>query len=136
MELAFSGNINIEHLVALNWNEISPEVSKFPIFRAVADQLYGDQEMHPCVRAQCMDYIQVRNTIAEAFTILLSTWSIMYWPQGNSDHYAQFVSEPIEIYVERKRALTVHGNHLEIQVQLMICMNDAQCEAAWEDSSQ
>jgi len=62
------------------------------LFRAVADQLYGDQEMHPCVRAQCMDYIQ-----------------------GNSDHYAQFVSEPIEIYVERKRALTVHGNHLEIQ---------------------
>ena len=43
----------------------------------------------------------------------------MYCPQGNSDHYAQFVSEPIEIYVERKRALTVHGNHLEIQVQLM-----------------
>ena len=25
--------------------------------RAVADQLYGDQEMHHCVRAQCMDYI-------------------------------------------------------------------------------
>ena len=40
----------------------------------------------------------------------------MCYPQGNSDHYAQFVSEPIEIYVERKRALTVHGNHLEIQV--------------------
>ena len=27
------------------------------LFRAVADQLYGDQEMHVCVRAQCMDYI-------------------------------------------------------------------------------
>ena len=27
------------------------------LFRAVADQLYGDQEMHHCVRAQCMDYI-------------------------------------------------------------------------------
>merc|ERR1719222_1368703 len=39
----------------------------------------------------------------------------MDYIQGNSDHYAQFVSEPIEIYVERKRALTVHGNHLEIQ---------------------
>ena len=27
------------------------------LFRAVADQLYGDEEMHQCVRAQCMDYI-------------------------------------------------------------------------------
>ena len=27
------------------------------LFRAVADQLYGDEEMHHCVRAQCMDYI-------------------------------------------------------------------------------
>jgi len=62
------------------------------LFRAVADQLYGDQEMHHCVRAQCMDYIE-----------------------GNSDHYAQFVSEPIDVYVARKRTPQVHGNHLEIQ---------------------
>jgi len=26
-------------------------------YRAVADQLYGDEDMHRCVRAQCMDYI-------------------------------------------------------------------------------
>ena len=53
----------------------------------------------------------------------------MYCPQGNSDHYAQFVSEPIEIYVERKRALTVHGNHLEIQVLTLSVMatNDVLC---------
>ena len=63
MELVFSGNMNIEHLIELNNIENSHEVSKFPIYRAVADQLYGDQEMHPCVRAQCMDYIQVRNTL-------------------------------------------------------------------------
>lgn len=27
------------------------------LFRAVADQVYGDQEMHGVVRKHCMDYI-------------------------------------------------------------------------------
>ena len=27
------------------------------LFRAVADQVYGDQEMHAVVRKHCMDYI-------------------------------------------------------------------------------
>lgn len=27
------------------------------LFRAVADQVYGDQDMHGNVRQQCMDYI-------------------------------------------------------------------------------
>ena len=99
MELAFSGDqfsqwltqsTKTQYLCFISGAKSSPHDNPS---RAVADQLYGDQEMHPCVRAQCMDYIQ-----------------------GNSDHYAQFVSEPIEIYVARKRALTVHGNHLEIQV--------------------
>lgn len=27
------------------------------LFRAVADQVYGDQEMHGTVRKNCMDYI-------------------------------------------------------------------------------
>lgn len=27
------------------------------LFRAVADQVYGDQEMHSTVRKHCMDYI-------------------------------------------------------------------------------
>ena len=50
------------------------------IHRAVADQLYGDQEMHPCVRAQCMDYIQVRNTLPvySSQLLFLSTRFIMY----------------------------------------------------------
>ena len=63
------------------------------LFRAVADQLLGDQELHQAVRSQCMDYIE-----------------------GNADHYSQFVSEPIEEYLARKRAPSCHGNHLEIQV--------------------
>ena len=27
------------------------------LFRAVADQIYGDEEMHSSVRGHCMDYI-------------------------------------------------------------------------------
>lgn len=27
------------------------------LFRAVSDQIYGDQEMHSMVRKHCMDYI-------------------------------------------------------------------------------
>jgi OTU domain-containing protein 5 len=27
------------------------------LFRAVADQIYGDQEMHSTIRKHCMDYI-------------------------------------------------------------------------------
>ena len=32
------------------------------LFRAVADQLYGDEEMHQGVRTQCMDYIVSSHT--------------------------------------------------------------------------
>lgn len=27
------------------------------LFRAVSDQLFGDQDMHDIVRKQCMDYV-------------------------------------------------------------------------------
>ena len=27
------------------------------LFRAIADQIYGDQELHHTVRSSCMDYI-------------------------------------------------------------------------------
>jgi len=62
------------------------------LFRAVADQLYGDQEMHSCVRAQCMDYIE-----------------------SNRDYFEQYVTEDFIEYIRRKRIIQVHGNHLEIQ---------------------
>jgi len=62
------------------------------LFRAVADQLLGDQEMHHCVRAQCMDYIV-----------------------ANADYYSQYITEDFDEYVLRKRTPQVHGNHLEIQ---------------------
>jgi len=62
------------------------------LFRAVADQIYGDQEMHAVVRDHCMNYIE-----------------------QNGDYYSQYMTEAIADYVERKRFLGVHGNHLEIQ---------------------
>jgi len=62
------------------------------LFRAVADQLYGDQEMHVSVRDQCMNYIA-----------------------QNGDYFSQYLTEDISEYVARKRYLGVHGNHLEIQ---------------------
>ncbi|EPB76972.1 OTU-like cysteine protease, partial [Ancylostoma ceylanicum] len=62
------------------------------MFRAVADQLYGDQEMHGEVRRLCMDYM-VRNR----------------------DHFAPFVAEDFSSYVARKRRPGQHGNHVELQ---------------------
>ncbi|KAF5279136.1 hypothetical protein FQA39_LY18321 [Lamprigera yunnana] len=62
------------------------------LFRAIADQVYGDQELHSTVRTQCMDYIV-----------------------KNQDFFAPYVTEDFHKYVERKRRWTVHGNHLEIQ---------------------
>ncbi|KAK4872124.1 hypothetical protein RN001_016248 [Aquatica leii] len=62
------------------------------LFRAIADQVYGDQELHSTVRSQCMDYIV-----------------------KNQDFFAPYVTEDFHKYVERKRRWHVHGNHLEIQ---------------------
>jgi len=62
------------------------------LFRAVADQVYGDQEMHAIVRSHCMDYIA-----------------------ANGDYFSQYVTEDFDTYVDRKRHEDVHGNHIEMQ---------------------
>ena len=62
------------------------------LFRAVSDQVYGDQEMHPVLRRHCMNYIE-----------------------QNVEYYSQYITEDFETYIARKRYLGVHGNHLEIQ---------------------
>ncbi|XP_053681128.1 OTU domain-containing protein 5-B [Anopheles nili] len=62
------------------------------LFRAISLQIYGDQNMHEAIRQQTMDYIY-----------------------QNREYFAQFVTEDIADYVERKRANHVHGNHIEIQ---------------------
>ncbi|XP_065166242.1 OTU domain-containing protein 5-B isoform X3 [Atheta coriaria] len=62
------------------------------LFRAIADQIYGDQELHFTVRSACMDYIV-----------------------KNKDFFANYVTEDFDKYIARKRLWNVHGNHLEIQ---------------------
>ncbi|KYQ58700.1 OTU domain-containing protein 5-A [Trachymyrmex zeteki] len=62
------------------------------LFRAVADQIYGDQEMHGIVRKHCMDYIA-----------------------SNQEFFSHFVAEDFSTYVDRKRQEYVHGNHIEMQ---------------------
>ncbi|UXI19926.1 60S ribosomal protein l17 [Sarcoptes scabiei] len=62
------------------------------LFRAVADQVYGDQEMHTTVRKLCMDYME-----------------------KNGDYFSQYVTENFSDYIQRKRCDHIHGNHIEIQ---------------------
>ncbi|OQV24327.1 OTU domain-containing protein 5-A [Hypsibius exemplaris] len=62
------------------------------LFRAVADQVLGDEEMHDMVRQQCLDYME-----------------------RNEDYFSQYITEDFAQYIDRKRTLTAHGNHVEIQ---------------------
>lgn len=62
------------------------------LFRAVADQVYGDEEMHLDVRRLCLDYME-----------------------KNRDHFSQFVTEDFSEYLVRKRRPDVEGNHVELQ---------------------
>uniref|UniRef100_F1KYF6 ubiquitinyl hydrolase 1 n=1 Tax=Ascaris suum TaxID=6253 RepID=F1KYF6_ASCSU len=62
------------------------------LFRAVADQVYGDEEMHSDVRRLCLDYME-----------------------KNRDHFSQFVTEDFDDYLARKRREDEHGNHVELQ---------------------
>jgi len=62
------------------------------LFRSVADQVYGDAEMHDQVRERCIDYI-----VAER------------------DHYSQFITEDFNDYVSRKKKDRMYGNNTEIQ---------------------
>lgn len=62
------------------------------LFRAVADQVYGDQEMHSAVRKLCMDYME-----------------------KNGDYFSHYVTENFQDYIQRKRDDHIHGNHIEIQ---------------------
>lgn len=62
------------------------------LFRAVADQVYGDCEAYNLVRQMCIDYmVQER------------------------DHFSQFITEGFMSYCKRKRRDKVYGNNVEIQ---------------------
>lgn len=62
------------------------------LFRAVADHVYGDQNMHDEVRKNCMNYMN-----------------------KNADYFKNYVTEDFEEYVKRKRNVHEFGNHLEMQ---------------------
>uniref|UniRef100_A0AC34GPA8 OTU domain-containing protein n=1 Tax=Panagrolaimus sp. ES5 TaxID=591445 RepID=A0AC34GPA8_9BILA len=62
------------------------------MFRAVAAQVYGDEEKHMDVRLGCIEYIA-----------------------RNREHFSQFITEDFDAYLTRKRQAEVHGNHVELQ---------------------
>ena len=62
------------------------------LFRSIADQIYGDEEMQSMVRNMCMDYMM-----------------------KNHDYFAQFVTEDFSKYISRKSMDCCYGNHLEMQ---------------------
>ncbi|KAF8039601.1 hypothetical protein BT93_B1962 [Corymbia citriodora subsp. variegata] len=62
------------------------------LFRAVADQVYGDSDEHDLVRQMCIDYME-----------------------RERDHFSQFVTENFTQYCRRKRRDKVYGNNVEIQ---------------------
>ncbi|KAL1544515.1 OVARIAN TUMOR DOMAIN-containing deubiquitinating enzyme 6 [Salvia divinorum] len=62
------------------------------LFRAVADQVYGDSELYNLVRQMCIDYME-----------------------RERDHFSQFITEGFTSYCKRKRRDKVYGNNVEIQ---------------------
>ncbi|XP_020577051.1 OTU domain-containing protein 5-B [Phalaenopsis equestris] len=62
------------------------------LFRAVADQVYGDPEAYDLARQMCIDYME-----------------------RERDHFSQFITEGFTSYCKRKRRDKVYGNNLEIQ---------------------
>lgn len=63
------------------------------MFRALAYQLYRDEERHLEVRQACLDYVV-----------------------ANKSHFENFINnEQFEHYVARKRQNAEHGNHIELQ---------------------
>merc|ERR1712124_155956 len=61
------------------------------MFRAVADQIYGDQDMHSVVRQHCMDYMV-----------------------KNEEFFSKYITENFTSYISRKRFDHTFGNHVEL----------------------
>ncbi|XWS73873.1 hypothetical protein CRYUN_Cryun02cG0166500 [Craigia yunnanensis] len=62
------------------------------LFRAVANQVYGDSEAYDLIRQMCIDYME-----------------------RERDHFSQFITEGFTSYCKRKRRDKVYGNNVEIQ---------------------
>ncbi|KAK4286327.1 hypothetical protein QN277_002896 [Acacia crassicarpa] len=67
------------------------------LFRAVADQVYGDPESYDLTRQMCMDYME-----------------------SERDHFSQFITEGFMSYCKRKRRDKVYGNNVEIHAMCEI----------------
>ena len=65
------------------------------LFRAIAHQAYGDEELHRLIRLKCMDYILKEKEYFKDFVI-----------GGDESN--------VEAYVIRKRQNAVWGDDLEI----------------------
>lgn len=74
------------------------------LFRAMADQIFGDQDMHDQIRERCMNYMQAG-----------SYSKCILFTSKERDHYSQFVTEDFDSYIARKRQDKEYGNNLEIQ---------------------
>lgn len=90
------------------------------LFRSVADQVYGDQEMHAVVRNHCMDYIVSMVFISVFkdiffFRFILLLTQFLTFQAANRDFFSQYLTEDVGSYVNRKRKHNVHGNHIEMQ---------------------
>ncbi|KAH9623537.1 hypothetical protein KSS87_014711 [Heliosperma pusillum] len=75
------------------------------LFRAVADQVYGDPEAYDLTRQMCIDYMV--GALLDLFSFFLQ--------ERERDHFSQFITEGFTSYCKRKRRDKVYGNNVEIQ---------------------
>ena len=86
----YANSLRTKHIPSL---EITPmQGDGNCLFRAISLQVYGSEDMHCTVRKQCLDFMEAEET-----------------------HFKEFVAEPYELYIARKKCDGVHGNHAEIQ---------------------
>lgn len=67
------------------------------LFRSIAHQAYGDEDMHKMIRQKCMDYILSEKDYFKDFIV-----------GGSSE-------DSVESYVQRKRLNAIWGDDVEIQ---------------------
>ncbi|KAL0460032.1 UNVERIFIED_CONTAM: OVARIAN TUMOR DOMAIN-containing deubiquitinating enzyme 6 [Sesamum latifolium] len=99
------------------------------LFRAVADQVYGDSELYDLVRQMCIDYMigSLMRTSALGQSVSLRFLEmrkdIDFWQECQVHHFLrsekettfQFITEGFTSYCKRKRRDKVYGNNMEIQ---------------------
>ncbi|CAH8566191.1 unnamed protein product [Dicrocoelium dendriticum] len=85
---------NLEKLLLekRGWRIVKVKADGACLFRSVAHQIFGDEEHHEVVRKQVVDYML-----------------------ENREHFSPYVTEEFDHYINRKRASTCYGNHIEIQ---------------------